>query len=88
LIKRGSASWNIRDEHMVSTIERLMKFNGKDSKLIIWQHSTHTGDARATNMASAGMVNMGQLVREQYLREGVVTMGFGSYKGSIIAGRE
>jgi erythromycin esterase len=88
MIKRGSASWNIRDEHMVSTIERLMKFHGKDAKIIVWEHNTHIGDARATDMASEGMVNVGQLLREQYLTEGVVAVGFGSYKGSVVAGRE
>lgn len=88
MIKRGSASWNIRDEHMVSTIERLMKFHGKEAKIIVWEHNTHIGDARATDMASEGMVNVGQLVREQHLSDGVVAIGFGSYKGSVVAGRE
>lgn len=88
MIKRGSASWNIRDEHMVSTIERLMKFHGKEAKIIVWEHNTHIGDARATDMASEGMVNVGQLLREQYSTDGVVAVGFGSYKGSVVAGRE
>lgn len=88
MIKRGSGSWNIRDEHMVSTIDRLMKFHGKEAKIIVWEHNTHIGDARATDMASEGMVNVGQLLREQHLEEGVVAVGFGSYKGSVVAGRE
>ncbi len=88
MIKRGSASWNIRDEHMVSTIDRLMKFHGKDSKIIVWEHNTHIGDSRATDMADEGMVNVGQLLREQYAADGVVAVGFGSYQGSVVAGRE
>lgn len=87
MIKRGSASWNIRDEHMVSTIERLMKFHGKNAKVVVWEHNTHIGDARATDMAAQGTVNVGQLLREQYSNEGVVAVGFGSYKGSVVAGR-
>ena len=87
MIKRGSASWNIRDEHMVSTIERLLKYHGKSSKVIVWEHNTHIGDARATDMASEGMVNVGQLLKEQYLNDGVISIGFGSYEGSVIAGR-
>lgn len=87
MIKRGSASWNIRDEHMVSTIERLIKFHGNESKVIVWEHNTHIGDARATDMASEGMVNVGQLLREQYAIDGIVAIGFGSYKGSVVAGR-
>ena len=88
MIRRGSTSWNIRDQHMVSTIDRLMKFHGKDAKIIIWEHNTHIGDARATEMISEGMVNVGQLLREQYATDDVVAVGFGSYKGSVIAGRE
>jgi erythromycin esterase len=88
MMQRGAASWNIRDEHMVSTIERLMKFHGKEAKVIVWEHNTHIGDARATEMASEGMVNVGQLIREQHLSDGVVAVGFGSYKGSVVAGRE
>lgn len=88
MIKRNAASWNIRDEHMVSTIKRLMKFHGKDAKIIVWEHNTHIGDARATEMYSQGMVNVGQLLREQHMSDGVVAVGFGSFKGSVIAGRE
>jgi len=87
MIKRGAASWNIRDEHMVSTVERLMKYHGNEAKIIIWEHNTHIGDARATDMASEGMVNVGQLLREQFADDGVVAVGFGSYKGSVIAAR-
>mgnify|MGYP003608071173 FL=1 len=88
MLKRSSASWNIRDEHMVSTIARLMKFHGKNAKIIVWEHNTHIGDARATEMANTGMLNVGQLLREQHSSDGVVAVGFGSYKGSVIAGRE
>ena len=37
-------------------------------------------------MARAGMVNVGQLVREGHAGEGVVLAGFGSYQGTVIAG--
>ncbi|HSN47191.1 MAG TPA: erythromycin esterase family protein, partial [Flavobacterium sp.] len=87
MIKRGSASWNIRDEHMVSTLQRLMKFHGKAAKTVIWEHNTHIGDARATDMAAEGMVNVGQMLREQFAGDGVVAVGFGSYKGSVVAAR-
>ena len=54
-------------------------------KAVVWEHNTHIGDARATDMAAAGMVNVGQLVREQHSAEGVVAVGFGSHRGSVIA---
>jgi len=52
----------------------------------VWEHNTHVGDARATDMARAGMVNVGQLMRERHGAEGVALIGFASYQGSVIAG--
>jgi erythromycin esterase len=86
MIGFDSGSWNIRDTHMAETLHRLLKFHGERSKVIVWEHNTHIGDARATNMAGAGMVNIGQLAREQYGNDEVVLVGFASYSGSVIAG--
>ena len=84
----GVASWNVRDHHMMNTLERLMKFHGTNAKSIVWAHNTHIGDARATDMRQAKMVNLGQLAREQAGRDSVVLVGFGTYKGSVIASKE
>jgi erythromycin esterase len=81
-------SWNIRDHHMMETLQRLMKFHGSDAKAIVWEHNTHIGDARATNMKQAGMINIGQLAREKYGKDQVYLVGFGSYCGSVIAAEE
>jgi erythromycin esterase len=62
-------------------------FHGPNTKAIIWAHNTHIGDARYTDMAGAGMLNIGQLAREQLRKEGVVLVGFGSHHGSVIAGK-
>ena len=87
MIRGGSGSWNVRDHHMTDTLERLMVRHGAGAKAVVWEHNTHIGDARATDMAAAGMVNVGQLVRERHAKERVVLVGFGSYQGSVIAGR-
>jgi erythromycin esterase len=81
-------SWNVRDTHMMETLDRLMKFHGTGAKGIVWAHNTHIGDARATDMKRAGMINIGQLAREQYGNENVYLAGFGSYEGTVIAGEE
>lgn len=81
-------SWNVRDTHMMETLDRLMTFHGQGSKGIVWEHNTHIGDARATDMKRAGMVNIGQLAREQYGINQVYLVGFGSYQGTVIAGEE
>ncbi len=88
MIKGGPHSWNIRDRHMADTLERLLKFHGDHSKVIVWEHNTHIGDARATDMVAEGMFNIGELARLQHHDKGVVLVGFGSYKGSVIAGRK
>ena len=88
MVRGGTASWNIRDHHMADTLDRLMRFHGPTAKAIVWEHNTHVGDARATDMAEEGMVNVGQLARERYGEEKVVLVGFGSYRGSVIAAVE
>ena len=80
-------SWNVRDLHMVETLNALMQYHGPAAKVIVWEHNTHIGDARATSMPNRGLLNVGQLVREQHKPEEVVLVGFGSYQGSVIAGR-
>jgi erythromycin esterase-like protein len=85
MLRGGATSWNIRDRHMHDTINRLMKFHGSDAKVIIWEHNTHIGDARATDMRTAGMINVGQLVKQEHHAEGVFRVGFGSYEGTVMA---
>jgi erythromycin esterase-like protein len=88
MVRGGPASWNLRDTHMADTLDRLTAHHGPKSKAIVWAHNTHVGDARATDMARDGMVNIGQLARERHAAEGVVLVGFGSHRGTVIAGRE
>jgi erythromycin esterase len=88
MVRGGPESWNIRDRHMTDTLDRLMRHHGPGAKAIVWEHNTHVGDARFTDMAEDGEYNVGQLVRERHGDEGVVLVGFGSYRGTVIAGRE
>jgi len=88
MVRGGSESWNLRDRHMTETLERLMRHHGPKARAIVWEHNTHIGDARFTDMADEGEVNVGQLVRERQGDEGVVLVGFGSHRGSVIAGRQ
>jgi erythromycin esterase len=88
MVGGGAESWNVRDGHMAETLERLMQFHGHDAKSIVWEHNTHIGDARFTDMARDGMVNVGQLVREERGDEDVLLVGFGSHRGSVIAARK
>ena len=80
-------TWNIRDRHMMDTLDRLIDFYGKNAKGMVWAHNTHIGDARYTDMFKQGMFNIGQLAREKYSEKDSVLVGFGSYSGSVMAGR-
>jgi len=88
MVRGGPGSWNVRDRHMVETLNRLMRQHGPMAKAIVWGHNTHIGDARYTDMLTAGMVNVGQLVREAHADEGVVLVGFGTHRGTVIAAEE
>lgn len=85
MVRDNALSWNIRDQHMADTLDRLLSHYGPDAKAIIWEHNTHVGDARATPMAEQGMVNIGQLARELYGEANTVLVGFGSHHGTVIA---
>lgn len=85
MVSGGAESWNVRDQHMFDTLDRLMDHYGSGAKAVVWEHNTHIGDARYTSMADAGMFNIGQLVRQEHHDDGVVLVGFGSYRGSVTA---
>ncbi|WP_256358300.1 erythromycin esterase family protein [Bacillus sp. sid0103] len=88
MVKSDSKSWNVRDHHMVEALNSVMNFYGDKAKCIIWEHNTHVGDARATDMKDEGMVNVGQIIREQNGAENVFIIGFGTYRGTVIAAAE
>jgi erythromycin esterase-like protein len=71
---------------MEETLQRLLDFHGPHSRAIVWAHNTHVGDARQTDMADDGMFNIGELARKEFPGE-VVLVGFGSSKGTVVAGK-
>jgi erythromycin esterase-like protein len=80
-------SWNIRDRHMAETLDQLVAHldqQGQQTKVVVWEHNSHLGDARATDMGSMGEVNVGQLVKERYGND-AVNIGFTTYTGTVTA---
>jgi erythromycin esterase-like protein len=50
-------SWNLRDRHMAETLEELLHHLDRRvgrSKVVIWEHNSHLGDARATELGQRG----------------------------------
>ncbi|HYK75325.1 MAG TPA: erythromycin esterase family protein [Pseudoneobacillus sp.] len=87
MVRGGPDDWNIRDHHMVNAIEEIVAFYGNNTKVIIWEHNTHIGDARATDMVEEGLVNVGQILREKYGNDNVFAVGFGTHRGTVIAAK-
>jgi erythromycin esterase len=85
MLRGDRESWNIRDHHMADTIDRIAEHLGPESKGLIWEHNTHVGDARATDMGRAGLVNVGQLLRQRNAAAGVSLIGFASHRGTVLA---
>jgi len=83
-------SWNLRDRHMVDTLNELLAFLDRlqpGARVVVWAHNSHLGDARATEMGERGELNVGQLVREHY-GAGAVNVGFTTYTGTVTAASE
>src|SRR5215207_2137777 len=83
MVQGSAQSWNVRDVHMVDTLDRLLAHAG--DKAVVWEHNTHIGDAHATDMADAGMTNVGRLLRERHGTDDVVLVGFGGHRGRVVA---
>lgn len=78
-------SWNIREQHMRETLDRLVNHYGPDAKIVVWANNAQVGDARYSNMAQGAMSNLGQMVREKYKNKGVYLVGLGTYQGQVWA---
>jgi erythromycin esterase-like protein len=81
------SSWNIRDSHMAETIDALLRFlDGEtgSARIAVWEHNSHLGDARATEMGEQGEHNVGQLVRQAHA-ERAVLIGFSAHSGTVTA---
>jgi erythromycin esterase len=79
-------SWNIRERHMMETIDALLKEYGRGGKIIIWAHNTHVGDAQYAQMMQ-GRTSLDVLLRSKYSPGRIYTVGFGSYTGNVTASR-
>ena len=83
----SNASWNTRDQHMLMTTMKL-KDKIPNSKIIIWAHNSHIGDATSTEQGGTDFSNnnywnLGQMCRAMF--ENTFIIGFGTYDGSVLA---
>jgi erythromycin esterase-like protein len=90
MFSERAGSWNLRDRHMADTLDQLLAHldrHGGTAKVVVWAHNSHVGDARATEMAARGELNIGQLMRERHGRD-TVNVGFSTYAGTVTAASE
>ena len=81
------SSWNLRDSHMAETLDSLLNYlsnQDPQAKIVVWEHNSHLGDARATAMGKEGEWNVGQLARERYGHNAVL-VGLTTYGGTVTA---
>jgi erythromycin esterase-like protein len=84
MFRGGVESWNLRDQHMAETLDELVKYLGEAAKVAVWEHNSHLGDNRATELGQAGQLNVGQLVREHHGDDATI-VGFTTYTGTVTA---
>jgi erythromycin esterase-like protein/predicted phosphoribosyltransferase len=87
------ASWNLRDSHMVETLEAVLAHLDSEqahpghARIVVWAHNSHVGDARATEVGADGQYTLGQLVRERHDKE-CRLIGFSTHRGEVTAASE
>jgi erythromycin esterase-like protein len=82
-----SLSWNLRDTHMMESLEALLahvRQTSGEARAVIWAHNSHLGDARATYMGDSEQLNLGQLVREKHGQQARL-IGFTTHAGTVTA---
>ena len=81
------SSWNLRDQHMAETLEALTTHLDRRlgrARVVVWEHNSHVGDARATELGAHGELNVGQLVRSRWPAD-CFLVGFTTYSGRVTA---
>jgi protein-L-isoaspartate(D-aspartate) O-methyltransferase len=80
-------SWNLRDQHMFETLQTVRAHRGAGTKVVVWEHNSHIGDASATEMGARGEHNVGQLCRREF-GDDAYLIGFGTDHGTVAAATE
>jgi erythromycin esterase-like protein len=74
-------------ETITAVAESLEARDGQPPKMVVWEHNSHLGDARATEMSQWGEWNVGQLMRERFDGKAFL-IGFTTYSGTVMAADE
>ena len=87
MFSERDTAWNQREGHMMETLQALagrLEKAAQRAKIVVWSHNLHVGDARATDVATAATISLGQLAREHWGRDAVL-IGFTTDFGTVTA---
>ena len=87
MIDHRVSSWNLRDRHMFDTLEELavhLARHRDGTKIVVWAHNSHVGNAAATEMSARREYNIGELTRQRYGPLAAL-VGFTTYAGTVSA---
>jgi erythromycin esterase-like protein len=90
MFQAGAESWNVRDRHMMATLEALLDHAGRSpgrARAVVWAHNSHLGDARATGLAALGELNLGQLARVRF-GSACCAIGMTTHDGEVTAAHQ
>ena len=87
-------TWNLRSTAFLNTIQNYFRTQEKYAygnagesipKFVVWAHNSHVGDISATDYASTGQINLGQLCRDRFGRDSVFVIGMTTHEGTVRA---
>ncbi|RDI34080.1 erythromycin esterase [Rhodococcus sp. AG1013] len=68
-------------------IAHLDRHEDNSSRVVVWAHNSHVGDARATEAGAHGELTLGHLIRERH-RDQCRLIGFTTHHGTVTAASE
>jgi erythromycin esterase-like protein/predicted phosphoribosyltransferase len=81
-------TWNLRDQHMADTLAALLEHLDHDdtqqSRIVVWAHNSHVGDASATEVYADGQTTLGKLARDRF-GDQTRLIGLTTYTGTVTA---
>lgn len=83
-------SWNLRDRHMMETLEALLAHLDRrwgTARLVVWAHNSHIGDAGATEFGEEGETNLGELARRRW-GDDAYLVGMTTATGTVTAAQD
>lgn len=87
MFSRRAKTWNLRDLHMADMVDEVSnhvkKISGT-SKIVVWAHNSHVGNALATEFSESEELSLGQLVLFRHWGDAYL-VGLTTYNGTVAA---